>query len=179
MKLRANSKAAEKKASGQAAVGQRIKSQMILALAALFFFALTPAAQAAKSGPFKTLLGSWKGSGTYSLQDGTRERISCNAYYTGGGAQLRLAILCSSPGNKIHMRGKLSSSGGRLSGSWEERTYHAEGTLTGKVSPGKLKMAVSGVVKGTMMVSFKGRRQNVKINIKGTALKSVNVKLAR
>lgn len=30
------------------------------------------------------LLGFWGGDGSFQLRDGTRQRISCNAYYTGG-----------------------------------------------------------------------------------------------
>ncbi|MCF6197816.1 MAG: hypothetical protein L3J67_00205 [Hyphomicrobiaceae bacterium] len=136
-------------------------------------------AQAGKAGPFKNLLGSWKGSGTFSLQDGTRERISCNAYYTGGGPQLRLAILCSSPSNKIHMRGKLSYNGGHLTGSWEERTFHAAGVLKGKATAKSLKMTISGIVTGTMLVSYSKRSQSVKIKTTGSNLKTVSIKLAR
>ena len=135
--------------------------------------------QTRTSTPFKTLLGSWKGSGTFSLQDGTKERISCNAYYTGGGSQLRLAILCSSPSNKIHMRGKLSYNGGHLTGSWEERTFHAEGVLKGKATSKRLKMTISGIVTGTMLVSIGKRKQSVKIETAGSNLKTVSIKLAR
>lgn len=153
--------------------------RIVLALATLLFLVSAPQLRAAQVDPFKTLLGSWKGSGTFSLQDGTRERISCNGYYTGGGSQLRLAILCSGSNNKIHMRGKLSYSSGRLSGDWEERTYNAEGSLSGKATSSRLTMTISGIVNGTMIVSFTERRQSVVIKTTGTALKTVNIKLAR
>jgi len=73
-------------------VMMRSNFQRLMALAAVLapsLFAF-PAAQPAFSdpGPFNTLLGSWGGTGEYSLADGTRERIKCNAYYTGGGSQL-------------------------------------------------------------------------------------------
>ncbi len=145
----------------------------------LLFLVAAPSLQAAQVSPFKTLLGSWKGSGTFSLADGTRERISCNAYYTGGGAQLGLAILCSSSANKIHMRGKLSYSSGRLTGNWEERTYNAEGRLSGKVVKKQLKMKISGNVTGSMVVAFSKKRQSVTIRTAGGSLKSVNIRLAR
>ena len=145
---------------------------------AIFLFTTLPL-QAATVTPFKTLLGSWKGSGTFSLEDGTRERISCNAYYTGGASQLGLAILCKSPNNEIHMRGKLSYNGGKVSGSWEERTYQAEGKLTGKASDNKLKMDISGLVTGTMIVAYSGKRQQVSIKTAGTQLKTIDIKLAR
>ncbi len=160
----------------------RGRRPLLVTLTALFVLAFTvlqSPVRAAEVNPFKTLLGSWKGSGTFSLQDGTRERISCNAYYTGGGSQLRLAILCSSSNNKIHMRGKLSYSGGALSGSWEERTFHADGQLKGKASGKRLTMAISGNITGSMVVAFSKRRQSVQIKTVGSNLKSVNIRLAR
>ncbi len=152
---------------------------MVLVLAGAFFLAQAMPVRAAGTSAFKTLLGSWKGTGTFSLQDGHRERISCNGYYTGGGSQLRLAILCSSSDNKIHMRGKLSNSQGILSGSWEERTFNADGRLTGKVSRNRLVMKISGNVTGTMTVSFAKRFQKVVISIRDSNLKTVNINMSR
>ncbi len=168
-----------RKRASQAILSKASRSSRFFTLVTLLFLFAVPGLQAAETNPFETLLGSWKGSGTFSLQDGTRERISCNAYYTGGGSQLRLAILCSSAKNKIHMRGKLSLNGGRLSGSWEERTYHAVGKLSGKASGKRLKMSISGNVTGTMLVSYAKRRQRVQIKTAGTNLKTVSIKLAR
>ena len=77
------------------------------------------------------------------------------------------------------MRGKLSHSGGKLSGSWEERTYHAEGKLDGKATGSKLKMTISGNVTGSMIVSFGAKRQSVQIKTAGSNLKTVSINLAR
>ena len=150
----------------------------VLTLTLLLGLAASPAS-AAKLDPFKTLLGSWKGGGTFSLTDGTKERISCNGYYTGGGSQLGLAILCKGPNNKIHMRGKLSLNGSQISGHWEERTYHAEGALKGKATNKRLSMHISGNVSGSMTVAYSKRQQNVTIRTSGTALKTVSIKLSR
>ena len=88
------------------------------AIGALIF--LVPAGPSkANPSPFATLLGSWGGSGEIRLDKGRKERIKCNAYYTGGGSDLGLAIRCQSDNYKIEIRSKLSYSGGRLSGNWE------------------------------------------------------------
>ena len=81
----------------------------------------------AAANPFDTLLGSWRGSGQIGLNDGRRERLTCNAYYTGGGSQLGMAIRCQSDTSNVEIRSKLSLSGGRISGTWEERTFNARG----------------------------------------------------
>ena len=50
----------------------------------------------------------------------------------------------------LHFRSNLSLSGGRITGSWEERTYNAQGNASGQVSGGKISLNISGGVTGTM-----------------------------
>lgn len=128
---------------------------------------------------FQPLLGSWGGSGTYKLQDGTSEKLKCDAYYTGTGSQLGIAVRCSGQTNKIEMRSKLSASGSALSGSWEERTYNAAGNVTGKLTEQQLTLAITGGVEGSMRITYDRTKQNVAIATEGIPLKSVTVSLSR
>jgi len=117
-------------------------------LAAVVMTALLVLAQEhatqADSNPFDTLLGSWRGSGQIELDGGRMERLKCNAYYTGGGAQLGMAIRCQSETSNVEIRSKLSQSGGRITGTWEERTYNAEGSATGQATSDKMSLQISG-----------------------------------
>ena len=140
---------------------------------------LAPVAAADAGTPFDTLLGSWRGSGQIELDQGRRERLKCNAYYTGGGSQLRMAILCQSESSNVQIRSALSESGGRISGTWEERTYNAQGNASGQASNGKISLSISGGVTGTMIVTFTSSRQSVAISTQGVALKSVSIDLTR
>jgi hypothetical protein len=88
--------------------------RLLAALAVVAPFVFAPASEAA-ANPFDTLLGSWRGSGQIVLSDGRRERLTCNAYYTGGGSQLGMAIRCQSDTSNVEIRSKLSLSGGRIS----------------------------------------------------------------
>lgn len=128
---------------------------------------------------FEPLLGSWGGSGTYKLQDGTSEKLKCDAYYTGSGSQLGIAVRCQGQKNKIEMRSKLSASGTALSGNWEERTYNAGGNVTGKLTDTKLSLVIAGGVAGSMTVTYDRTKQNVAIATEGIPLKSVTVSLSR
>src|SRR5262245_29089169 len=83
----------------------------LLACVALGVSIVVPSTGNADSGPFATLLGSWGGSGEIRLDQDRKERIKCNAYYTGGGVQLGLAIRCQSESYRIEIRSKLSYSG--------------------------------------------------------------------
>jgi hypothetical protein len=152
-------------------------------LAALAMMALLVLAQGhdtwADSNPFDTLLGSWRGSGQIELDGGRKERVKCNAYYTGGGTQLGMAIRCQSETSNVEIRSKLSQSGGRITGTWEERTYNAQGSATGQSTSDKMSLQISGGVTGTMSVSHSGSRQSVAIATQGITLKSVTIDLTR
>jgi hypothetical protein len=137
------------------------------------------ATHAAAGNPFDTLLGSWRGSGQIQLSDGRSERLKCNAYYTGGGSQLGMAIRCQSESSNVEIRSKLSQSGGRITGTWEERSFNATGTAAGQASDDKISLQISGGVTGTMSVSYSGSRQSVAISTQGIALKSVTIDLTR
>lgn len=152
----------------------------LTAALALSLFAF-PAAKPALSdpGPFNTLLGSWGGSGEYSLADGTRERIKCNAYYTGGGTQLGMAIRCSGGSNKIEIRSKLNSSGGRITGHWEERTFNAQGDASGTATGDRITLQITGAVSGSMSVAYTASSQTVSIATQNITLRSVNITLNR
>src|ERR1700747_2371307 len=92
--------------------------------------------KARTTNSFDVLLGSWRGYGQMELSEGKTERLKCNAYYTGGGSRLGVAIRCQSEISNIEFRSKLSQSDGRISGTWEERTYNAEGTASGQATSG-------------------------------------------
>jgi hypothetical protein len=149
-----------------------------LALTASFLVP-TLETQADPGNPFNTLLGSWRGNGQIRLTDGKTERLKCNAYYTGGGSQLGMAIRCQSETSHVEIRSKLSQSAGRITGTWEERTYQAEGTAAGNATGDKISLQISGGVTGTMLVSYSGSRQSVAISTQGIALQSVTIDLTR
>ena len=133
----------------------------------------------AAANPFDTLLGSWRGAGQIQLADGRTERLTCNAYYTGGGSQLGMAIRCQSETSNVEIRSKLSLSGGRISGTWEERTFNASGIAAGSASGDRISLQISGGVTGSMQVSYGGSRQSVSILTQNIALKSVTISLSR
>jgi len=158
----------------------RRAAPILLAAAALVGLALTTPTKPvqANPSPFDSLLGSWRGSGQVRLNTGV-ERLSCNAYYTGGGTQLGLAIRCKSDSSTVEIRSKLSLSGNRLTGNWEERTYNASGSASGTATPGRISIRVSGSVSGSMVVKYSRTSQSVSIATSGSPLQSVSISLTR
>ena len=132
-----------------------------VAMTAALMLVSTDGTKADTGNSLDVLLGSWRGGGQMELSEGKTERLKCNAYYTGGGSRLGVAIRCQSEISNIEFRSKLSQSGGRITGTWEERTYNAEGTASGQVTNGNINLAISGGVTGSMLVSFGASRQSV------------------
>jgi len=152
---------------------------LIIALAAL---TLAPAevSNARTENPFDSLLGTWTGSGELALEDGQRESIKCNAYYTGGGSKLRVAVRCASSSYRIEIRSKLTRAGDKISGTWEERTYNAAGSVSGRTVGNQLRFSISnGGFSASISVSYGGPKQSISISTAGINLKSVDVTLSR
>jgi hypothetical protein len=160
---------------------RRAPKRLLAALVMTTSFLLVPpqGTKADTGNPFDVLLGSWRGSGQIQLSQGKTERIKCNAYYTGGGSQLGMAIRCQSETSNVEIRSKLSQSGGRITGTWEERTFNAQGNASGQASSGKISLAISGAVTGSMSVSYTQSSQSVSISTQNIALKSVSIDLTR
>jgi hypothetical protein len=153
--------------------------RLLAALALTASAALIPWPEANAASAFDVLRGSWGGSGQITLNDGRRERLKCKAYYTGGGSQLGMAILCQSESSNVEIRSKLSQSGSRITGTWEERTFNAAGSASGQATGDRISLQISGGVTGTMLVSYSNSRQSVAISTQGIALKSVKIDLTR
>jgi hypothetical protein len=134
------------------------------------------------ASPFTSLEGNWSGGGQIRLDGGQTERLKCTAYYRqkDGGAALSIAIRCASQNNKIELRANLIHQGGKLSGTWEERTFNAAGDVTGQASDNRISLSISGGgLSGSMVVSFTPSSQRVSITTQGTGLKGVSINLSR
>ena len=156
----------------------RKAAPVLLATAALAGVFMSTPSKLASASAVDGLLGSWRGGGTARYESGS-ERLSCNAYYRGGGSSLGLSVICNSPTSKVHIRSNLRVSGNSVSGSWEERTYNAAGSASGSLTPGRLNIRISGTVRGSMTVNFTQSRQNVSISTRGTSLRGVSMSLSR
>lgn len=127
------------------------------------------------------LAGTWSGGGQIRLADGRSERLTCRAFYNSrdGGNGLGIALRCASQSYKIELRSSVRLSGGRVSGTWEERSFNAGGEITGSASSGSLRLSFSGTMTGSMSVSYAGSSQRVSISTAGGELSSVSLSLSR
>jgi hypothetical protein len=109
----------------------------------LSFLALPSQAQ---QGPFAGLAGSWAGSGTIGMSNGTRERIRCRASYavSGGGSSLQLSLRCASDSYRFELNSNVRYAAGDISGNWSEATRGVGGSLSGNASMSDIRARVEG-----------------------------------
>ncbi len=147
----------------------------------LYAMALALASPAWAAGPFASFDGVWRGSGTVTLPEGQTEELTCKAYYNAkdAGAGLSIALTCASPSNKIELRAALVAAGSKVTGTWEERAFNSEGSVTGTVGDQAMDLSVSGTLQANMKIKLGGASQSVAISTDGKGFKSVALKLGR
>ena len=151
-----------------------------LAILSLASVAAMSTVSDAEASPTKRLLGTWAGRGVARFEGNKSERIKCNAYYTGGGRKLNIAVRCASTSYKIEIRSKLENRSGRLTGTWEERTFNASGQTSGSINDERIRLSINGGgLTASMAVQFNDTEQNIKVRTDGSQLKSVAIDLSR
>jgi hypothetical protein len=142
---------------------------------------LSTVAARAQSAPFSGMAGVWSGTGTISLEDGSKERIRCKATYavSPDGNGLNQGLLCASDSYKFELKSDVKSAGGDLSGSWAETTRGVTGSLEGHASGGKFNVSVSSpAFNAKLILTTTGNKQNVMISSDGQ-FKGANISLTR
>lgn len=132
-------------------------------------------------GPFAGFDGSWSGTGTVTLSNGTNERIRCKADYkvNSTGMGLKQALHCASDSYKFDLSADVTSQGDRISGSWSEKSRNIFGNLQGTAGNGQIDVFVeaSGFA-ATLNLRTNGTRQAVQIESKGE-IRGVNITMTK
>jgi hypothetical protein len=139
-----------------------------------------PAAQA-QSGPFAGFEGTWSGSGTVALSDGTTERIRCKADYKldGTGLGLKQNLHCASDSYKFNLTSDVTSQGDRISGNWSEASRRLFGKLQGTAGGGQIQVFVeANGFAANLTLRTNGTKQTVQIDSKGE-IKGVNITMVK
>ena len=140
---------------------------------------LVTSASAQSMSPF---LGSWGGSGKVVIDDGRTEQIKCNGYYRAieVDAAYGVNLRCASASYSIQLRSNFSIEGTRVSGSWEERTFNLQGSVSGTIEGGRISVRIDGgPFKAAMSIAVAGNNQTVVLTAEGAGLQEVRMALAR
>jgi hypothetical protein len=149
---------------------------------ALALLALSPSAQAQQGGSFDTLVGTWSGTGTVSLANGSKERIRCQAAYAVGNDanNLRSALRCASDSYKFELNSDVNSRGGTLSGAWREATRGLTGALSGTLRGDDVEAQINTAgFNASLSLVTNGNRQNVTLSSQSTELTGVSITLTK
>ena len=155
--------------------------QVIKAAAVGAALMLSMSVSHAQSSPFAGFNGSWSGTGTVSLSDGTTERIRCKADYkvNGSGLNLKQSLHCASDSYKFDLSSDVTSQGDRISGNWSEASRNVFGNLQGTAGGGQIDVFVeaSGFA-ANLTLRTSGNRQTVQISSKGD-IRGVNITMVK
>ena len=136
----------------------------------------------AQSGnPFAGFDGSWSGTGTVALSDGSVERIRCKANYKvdGTGKGLRQSLQCASDSYKFDLSSDVVSNGDRISGNWSEASRNVNGSLQGTAGGGQIQVFVeANGFAANLTLRTTGNKQSVQISSKGE-IRGVNITMVR
>ena len=152
-----------------------------IAAAVLFGLCAWPGAPAhAQSGPFAGMAGTWSGSGTVTLEDGSAERIRCRAHYAVSGPRMNMTLLCASESYKFDLQGSVAAEGGgAIAGSWSESSRGINGSLQGRGGNGNFQVVASAQgFNAQISLTTRGNRQSVVIRGEGQ-FRSASISLVR
>jgi len=138
--------------------------RLTLAAAVFFMTSLAASKGHAQSGPFAGMAGTWNGSGTITLDDGSKERIRCRATYQVGGPNMNMSLTCASDAYKFNLTASVVDQGGVVSGTWAETSRNVGGTLQGRGGGGNFQVVANGPgFNANISLRTSGNKQSVAI----------------
>ena len=148
------------------------QSLVTLPLAALLLIA-NFAAAAQSSAPFEALKGEWKGGGTVTALGGDPVKVACKVTYDLSGDTLSQNLRCAGEDTTVKTETKMTDKGGKISGSWLEKSYDRTGGLNGTATDKTIHARISGdKFSGRMSINLtdKGHTINIMQLDKGSGI---------
>jgi hypothetical protein len=136
----------------------------------------------ASAATIDDLPGRWSGWGTISLPSGSSEQVKCIVTYfvNDGGASMVQNLRCASSSYKIDATAKLKNASGTLTGEWEEKTYSALGSVTGKTTSDGFNLAIKGdTFTAVLAVTSTNCKQSVTITPQGLDIAKIAITLGK
>lgn len=139
-------------------------------------------ADPARANPVSELAGRWSGWGSVKLANGTAEQVKCVATYQveEGGGGLQQNLRCASASYKIDAVAKLNLASGQVTGSWEERTYAASGSVSGRMTGSGFNLSIQGAnFSAAMAVATSTCKQSINIAPNGFDITRIAIGLGK
>jgi hypothetical protein len=153
--------------------------RLTLAAAVFFMTSLAASTGHAQSGPFAGMAGTWNGSGTITLDDGSKERIRCRATYQVGGPKMTMALTCASDAYKFALEANVVDQGGVVSGNWTETSRNVSGNLQGRGGGGNFQVVAEAPgFNANISLRTAGNKQSVSIS-SDSQFRAANITLSK
>lgn len=148
----------------------------------LILIGVLAAAQAAQAGQFDKFAGRWAGWGQLGLSNGNVERMKCVTTYkvAKGGNAATQNFRCTSTSYRFDAVVEYKATGGKVSGTWNERIYSIGGDVAGTYSSNTLQyIARSETFLSRVTISTKRCSQTIDIRPRDVEVKSLRVSTRR
>ncbi|EJN15367.1 hypothetical protein PMI42_01044 [Bradyrhizobium sp. YR681] len=153
--------------------------RLLIATAVLFAASVANTESKAQSGPFAPLAGSWSGSGTVTLDDGSTERIRCRAKYAPIGPTMEMSLTCASDAYKFNLGANVKAEGSAITGSWSEASRNISGSLQGRGGGGNYELVASTAgFNANIALKTSGNKQNVTMRA-DSQFRGANISLSK
>ena len=153
--------------------------RLLVAAAVLFTASFATSESKAQSGPFASLAGTWSGSGTVTLDDGSSERIRCRAKYAPIGPTMEMSLTCASDAYKFNLGANVRSEGNAITGAWSETSRNISGSLQGRGAGGNFELVASAAgFNANITLRVNGNKQAVTMRA-DSQFRGANISLSR
>ena len=124
--------------------------------------------------------GYWSGVGSVTWANGTTEQLKCVATYRPGADVLRQNLRCASQGYSISAAVELKFTGDAVAGTWEEKTYSANGAILGKLTDTGFLLSIKGpTFSAAMNVEHTACKQSIDIEPTGVDVSRIKIGLGK
>ncbi|WP_164937762.1 hypothetical protein [Bradyrhizobium guangxiense] len=153
--------------------------RLLIAAAVLFAAGIASSESKAQSGPFGPMAGSWSGSGTVTLDDGSTERIRCRAKYAPIGPTMEMSLTCASDAYKFNLAASVRAEGSAITGSWSEASRNISGSLQGRGGGGNFEVVASAAgFNANIGLRTSGNKQTVTMRA-DSQFRGANISMSR
>jgi hypothetical protein len=124
--------------------------------------------------------GYWSGIGVVTMANGSTEQLKCVATYKSSPQDLRQNLRCASTGYSISAAVDLKLAGTAVTGTWEEKTYSANGLITGQVTETGFILAIKGpTFSAEMNLTHSPCKQAIDIAPTGVDVSKITISLGK
>jgi hypothetical protein len=129
--------------------------------------------------------GYWTGTGLVTMTNGATEQLRCVATYKSAAQTLRQSLRCASSGYSISAAVDLKVTGAvvagaAVAGTWEEKTYSANGDITGQMTDTGFALVIKGpTFNADLTLSHTACKQAIMIVPTGVDVTRISIDLGK